>query len=139
MLTVISRTGQNRREVLTLVSPQGYMVHSNYVIESPTGEILGYCKLEGFENSLQAVSEHNFTFVDLEGNDVARAERPFHWKNGATEHVWNVTIFAPGGPGTIGDARAVLGAVVNIMLLDEETDWCSDIVFTITPVVMTLT
>jgi hypothetical protein len=109
------------------------------VIESPQGEILGYCRLEGFERSIQAASEHNFTFVDLDGNDVARAERPFHWENGAKEHVWNVSIMQPGPPGSIGDSRAIITTVVHLMLLDEQTDFCQDIVFTITPVIITMT
>lgn len=118
---------------------QGYAIHSNFVIESPEGEVLGYCRLEGFERSIQAAAEHNFTFVDLDGNDVARAERPFHWENGATEHVWNVSITKPGPPGSIGDTRAIITTVVHLMLLDEQTDFCQDIVFTITPVIITMT
>jgi len=125
---------EKKRDVIL----SGYMIHSDFVIADNNDVVLGFCKLEGFEESLHGVGEHNFTFVDVDGNTVARAERPIHWENGATERVWNVTILVPGAPGTLGDARVVLSAVVHNVLLNEETDWCSDLVFTLTPVIITL-
>jgi hypothetical protein len=34
-------------------------MHSKFVVESAKGEILGYCKLEGFDRSIQPEAEHN--------------------------------------------------------------------------------
>lgn len=54
---------------------------------------------------------------------VTQAERPVHWMNGATEHVWNVSLLVDSVPGTLSDTRVILVAVANNVLLHEETDW----------------
>mmetsp|Transcript_3390 Transcript_3390/g.8199 ORF Transcript_3390/g.8199 Transcript_3390/m.8199 type:complete len:354 (+) Transcript_3390:214-1275(+) len=131
---------EEHREVIV----HDYKIHSDFVVQDLNGNVMGYCRQDQLphasaERSLVRVGQHNFTIVDLEGEAVASAVRPLHWPNGATEHAWHVTIHRESVPLTLSDVRIVAVAVVNNVLLHEEDDWCSDIVFALTPILLTLT
>jgi len=115
-----------------------FKIHSDSVIADANGTVMGYCRQDRSSGTaIRRVGDHNFTVVDLEGKAIASAVRPRHWENGATEHTWHVTIHEPMVPLTLSDARVVAVAVVNNVLLHEEDDWCSDIVWMLTPVLLT--
>ena len=52
--------------------------------------------------------------------------------------MWQVEILQDPAPLTLSDMRVVAAAVVNNVLLHETTDWCSDIVWFLTPMLLTL-
>jgi hypothetical protein len=116
-----------------------FKIRSDYLIKDLNGNIMGYCRQDtGPGRSLPHVGDHNFTIVDLEGEIFATATRPLHWANGAVEHVWNVEIVQDPVPLTLSDMRIVAAAVVNNVLIHEKMDLCSDVVFMLTPMLITL-
>lgn len=115
-----------------------YKIKSDFLVKDLNGNTMGYCRQDETGRGLAHVGDHNFTIVDLEGEVVATATRPLHWANGATEHVWEVQILQDPLPLTLSDMRVVATAVVNNVLLHETEDWCSDIVFALTPMLITL-
>lgn len=132
---LIFRLYEEKKQVIV----HDYMIRSDFVVESKNRTIMGYCRQDRLPGrALARVGDHNFSIVDMDGEVVASATRPVHWPNGATEHIWNVTISQPSVPGTISDVRVVAVAVLNNVLLHEQDDWCSDIVFMLTPILLTL-
>jgi len=115
-----------------------FKIESSFLVKDLNGNTMGYCRQDKSGRGLAHVGDHNFTIVDLEGEIVATATRPLHWANGATEHVWDVKILQESVPLTLSDMRVVATAVVNNVLLHEIEDWCSDIVFALTPILITL-
>ena len=116
-----------------------FKIKSDYLIKDLNGNIMGYCRQDtGPGRSLPHVGDHNFTIVDLEGEIFATATRPLHWANGAEEHVWNVEIVQDPVPLTLSDMRIVAAAVVNNVLIHEKMDLCSDVVFMLAPMLITL-
>ena len=116
-----------------------YRIKPDFVVKDLNGNTMGYCRQsETSGRGIVAVGDHNFTIVDMEGEVVATATRPLHWANGAEEHVWEVQILVPSEPLTLSDMRVVATAVVNNVLLHEVEDYCSDIVFMLTPMLITL-
>jgi len=115
-----------------------FKIKSEFLVKDLNGNTMGYCRQDNVARGLAHVGDHNFTIIDLEGEIVATATRPLHWANGATEHVWDVQIVQESVPLTLSDMRLVATAVVNNVLLHEIEDWCSDIVFALTPILITL-
>ena len=115
-----------------------FKIKSDFLVKDLNGNTMGYCRQDESGRGLAHVGDHNFTIVDLEGEVIATATRPLHWANGATEHVWDVQILQDPLPLTLSDMRVVATAVVNNVLLHETEDWCSDIVFALTPMLITL-
>lgn len=115
-----------------------YKIKSDFLVKDLNGNTMGYCRQDQSSRGLAHVGDHNFTIVDLEGDIVATATRPLHWANGATEHVWEVQIMTDPLPLTLSDMRVVATAVVNNVLLHEQEDLCSDIVWFLTPMLLTM-
>ena len=73
-----------------------YKIKSDFMVKDLNGNTMGYCRqvkdLNGKHLGVSRVGDHNFTIVDLEGEVVATATRPFHWANGATEREWQVVL-----------------------------------------------
>jgi len=113
-------------------------VHSDFVVLDISGNVLGYCRSGAAKKNVQHINDHNITLVDLDGDEVATAMRPLHWENGATEHVWHVTIIKDLGPNTLSDMRVVVTSVAQHVFQHMEDDWCSDIVYMLTPVLLTV-
>jgi hypothetical protein len=113
-------------------------IHSDFVVMDITGHVIGYCRSGKEKKGLRHIDDHNITLVDLDGDEVATAVRPLHWENGATEHVWQVTIIKDLGPNTLSDMRVVVTSVAQHVFQHMEDDWCSDIVYMLTPILLTV-
>lgn len=113
-------------------------IHSDFVVLDVGKHVIGYCRSDSPHKGVRHMSDHNITLVDLDGDVVAKAVRPLHWENGATEHVWHVSIEKDLGPNSLSDMRVVVASVVQHILQHMEDDWCSDIVFMLTPVLLTV-
>jgi len=124
---------EERREIIV----HDYKIKSDFIVKDLNGNTMGYCRQSESGRGLAHVGDHNFTIVDMEGEVVATATRPLHWANGAQEHVWDVQILVEPEPLTLSDMRVVATAVVNNVLLHESEDFCSDIVFALTPILIT--
>lgn len=119
-----------------------YMIHSDFAVQGPDGNVVGYCKLDSPVQGLKSVGEYNFTIVDLSGRAMAQARRPLRWPGGSREHAWHVTILDTEGPDVGGalitDMRVVAVAVANYVLLHQPADLCSDAVLMLLPMACTL-
>jgi len=119
-----------------------YMIHSDFVVQDPQGQVIGYCKLDTPAQGLKDIGEHNFTIVDLAGREIAQARRPLRWRGGSQNHSWHVTILDQEGPDVGGalitDMRVVAVAVANYVLRHQPADLCSDAVLVVLPMACTL-
>eukprot|EP00292_Cryptomonas_paramecium_P011567 CAMPEP_0113667014 /NCGR_PEP_ID=MMETSP0038_2-20120614/3202_1 /TAXON_ID=2898 /ORGANISM="Cryptomonas paramecium" /LENGTH=320 /DNA_ID=CAMNT_0000582585 /DNA_START=401 /DNA_END=1363 /DNA_ORIENTATION=+ /assembly_acc=CAM_ASM_000170 len=122
-----------------------YMIHSDFVVEDKTGQVMGFCKLDSPLGGLKEIGGYNFTIVDLAGREIAKATRPLRWAGGAKSHAWHVRMLDAEGEadqqqGGVGvwDMRVVAVAVANNVLRHQPSDLCSDVVLALLPMACTL-